>query len=186
MTGHAALYLPQICEKLVPVNTPRPELRGAWPRKRGCFGLRIRFSRYALFLCLANPRRWRMRLFRLVAISALLAPLPAMAEEDAGKNRPSAVAPMPPIRPTHWPNLQPKAGTPPTTVSPASPLSSGPPASPIAQPTATMAYPDHGPMLPAAPRSRMHECGEEWQNMKASGAAAEKTWRAFAQACLIR
>jgi hypothetical protein len=74
---------------------------------------------------------------------------------------------------------------PPTAVLPAGPPPAASPPPPAIESTATI-YPDHGPALPSASRARMHQCGEEWQNMKASGAAADNTWRAFAQACLIR
>jgi len=40
------------------------------------------------------------------------------------------------------------------------------------------------PKLPTASRARMHECGLQWDQMKLSGAAANKTWRVFATACL--
>jgi hypothetical protein len=38
--------------------------------------------------------------------------------------------------------------------------------------------------LPAASRARMHQCGIEWQALKMSGGAVEKTWRNFAAVCL--
>jgi hypothetical protein len=40
--------------------------------------------------------------------------------------------------------------------------------------------------LPPASRAQMHKCGSEWQKMKASGAAADKTWLTFAKVCLVR
>ena len=43
----------------------------------------------------------------------------------------------------------------------------------------------HPYMLPATTRSRVHECGVEWQRMKLSGEAAGKTWRVFASVCLV-
>jgi hypothetical protein len=42
----------------------------------------------------------------------------------------------------------------------------------------------HPYVLPQASRARMHECGDEWQAMKMSGAATDKIWRVFAAACL--
>jgi hypothetical protein len=40
--------------------------------------------------------------------------------------------------------------------------------------------------LPPATRAQMHACGVEWQHMKATGAATDKTWYTFAQTCLAR
>lgn len=40
--------------------------------------------------------------------------------------------------------------------------------------------------LPPATRERMHACGLEWQQIKWSGSAGEKTWRNFAMECLPR
>jgi hypothetical protein len=41
-------------------------------------------------------------------------------------------------------------------------------------------------MLPPATRDRMHACGREWQQIKWSGSAGERTWRDFAMECLPR
>jgi hypothetical protein len=40
--------------------------------------------------------------------------------------------------------------------------------------------------LPPASHTRMHQCALEWQNMKAAGAAVEKTWFNFALECLTK
>ncbi len=40
--------------------------------------------------------------------------------------------------------------------------------------------------LPPASRERMHACGLEWQQIKWSGSAGERTWRDFATECLPR
>jgi hypothetical protein len=40
--------------------------------------------------------------------------------------------------------------------------------------------------LPPASHARMHQCAAEWQNMKTTGAAEEKTWFNFALKCLTR
>ena len=42
------------------------------------------------------------------------------------------------------------------------------------------------PSLPAASRTRMRDCGHEWQEMKRTGQAKELTWRDFATRCLTR
>jgi hypothetical protein len=42
------------------------------------------------------------------------------------------------------------------------------------------------PSLPAATRTRMRDCGREWQEMKKTGQAKELTWRDFAAGCLTR
>lgn len=42
------------------------------------------------------------------------------------------------------------------------------------------------PALPAASRTRMRDCGHEWQEMKKTGQAKELTWRNFATQCLTR
>ena len=46
--------------------------------------------------------------------------------------------------------------------------------------------PDHPPVLPPAPRAKMHACGREWQDMKRRGVDRNQTWRQFATACLQR
>ncbi len=108
---------------------------------------------------------------------SLMVPFALAAEEDGGKNKP---APMPPVRPAH---LQASPTPAPKTAAPAA--SSAPPQA-APNDTVSTIYLDHGPMLPPASRARMHQCGHEWETMKASGAASDQTWRAFAQACLIR
>lgn len=37
-----------------------------------------------------------------------------------------------------------------------------------------------------AARSRMHECGHQWNLMKASGKAAGMTWKDYARGCLAK
>jgi hypothetical protein len=120
----------------------------------------------------------------LAAHLCLLAPFALAAEEDGGKNKP---APMPPARPMHL-QAAPAPAAVPKTVA-VVPVPAAPIAPQQAAPnddTVSTIYVDHGPMLPPASRSRMHQCGHEWEAMKASGAAADQTWRAFAQACLVR
>lgn len=40
--------------------------------------------------------------------------------------------------------------------------------------------------LPTATRQRMRACGLEWQQIKWSGDAGERTWRDFAMGCLAQ
>ncbi|WP_152428390.1 hypothetical protein [Methyloferula stellata] len=90
---------------------------------------------------------------------------------------------MPPARPMHLQASPTPAAAPKTAAAPAAPMA---PQQATPNDAVSTIYVDHGPMLPPASRSRMHQCGHEWEAMKASGAAADQTWRAFAQACLIR
>lgn len=45
---------------------------------------------------------------------------------------------------------------------------------------------DHPPMLPAASKARMSECGHEWAAMKKAGKDFDIRWRDFAKQCLTR
>jgi hypothetical protein len=126
---------------------------------------------FALFVSLLETKNRVTLIICFGVIIGLSYPLSGIAEEEATKPKPLQVTPMPPVRPSHWPLATPKNIAPPPVPEP--------------EPSSTI-YPDHGPSLPAASRARMHQCGVEWQSMKASGAAADQTWRAFAQACLVR
>ncbi len=112
-------------------------------------------------------------------------PVLSYAQEEPSKSRPSAGTPLPPVRPSHLPTTPAAPVVSPKTLTPAL-QQPAPQSMPLAEPSAAPLYPDHGPSLPTASRARMHQCSQEWSGMKASGAAADKTWRAFAQACLIR
>jgi hypothetical protein len=82
--------------------------------------------------------------------------------------------PLPPPRPA-------LLSPPPLAVKPlAPPLPAG------VDPMVTNFSPDMPQELPPASRAQMHKCGAEWQKMKASGAATDKTWLAFAQTCLVQ
>jgi len=72
--------------------------------------------------------------------------------------------------------------TPPTAIAPNSTSAQEKPPQPLASPYAEPLFPS----LPAAPRSRMRDCGREWQEMKKTGQAKELTWRDFATTCLTR
>ncbi len=114
----------------------------------------------------------------LVAI--FVADSPARSQESASQKNVSKAkaplaAPAPPRRPAEL--GAPSAGriAPQPRLSPSEPTET-PAASGVAE------APPHP--LPAASRERMHACGAEWRDMKASGAATDKTWREFAQVCL--
>jgi len=96
-------------------------------------------------------------------------------------------APLPPARPADLPAC---------SAPPPQPVPLAIPAPAIAQATATLPAAtqlmapavtiDHPYMLPVASRARMHDCALQWQKMKLSGAAADKSWRDFAQVCLVK
>jgi hypothetical protein len=72
--------------------------------------------------------------------------------------------------------------TPQTAIAPTSPAAPEKPPHPPASPDSERVFPS----LPAASRSRMRDCGREWQEMKKTGQAKELTWRDFATRCLTR
>jgi hypothetical protein len=113
----------------------------------------------------------------LALAAAQLALRPAFALDAAEKPNPSFTAPLPPARPTG------PAGARATIDSPQAPAIS---AAPIEAPMPQRDPPPQPRNLPPASRARMHECGLEWQKMKETGAAADKTWLDFARICLAK
>ena len=112
----------------------------------------------------------------LVWAAAQLALRPAFALDAGAKPNPSFTPPLPPARPTV------RAGGGATIDSPSAPaISAAPQGAPV---------PQQGPPqprnLPPTSRARMHACGLEWQKMKETGAAADKTWFDFARICLAK
>jgi hypothetical protein len=103
-----------------------------------------------------------------------LALRPAFALDAAEKPNPSFTAPLPPARPAG------PAGGRATIDSPQAP------AAPIEAPRPQRDPAPPPRNLPPASRARMHACGLEWQKMKETGAAADKTWRDFARICLAK
>ena len=122
----------------------------------------------------------------LVFLAAAQLPSPrAVALDAPAKPRPPFTPPLPPVRPAGPAGVP----APPTAGVPLPAQSLPAPAGP-AMPSEAPASPDDSPTqpqnLPPASRARMHECGLEWQKMKASGAAADKIWFDFAKVCLTK
>jgi hypothetical protein len=145
---------------------------------------RRRFERIAMNLAkrVVTPRRGALltlthALAWLVLTAAELALRPAFALDAAAKPNPSFTAPLPPARPA---GLD-QAGA--TIDIPSAPAIS---AAPIKAPTPQQDPPPLPRNLPPASRARMHACGLEWQKMKETGAAADKTWQDFARNCLAK
>ena len=113
----------------------------------------------------------------LILAAAHLALGPAFALDAATKPSPPFTAPLPPARPEG------PVGGRATIDLPSTP--------PISAPAIGAARPQREPPapprnLPPASRARMHVCGLEWQKMKETGAAANKTWLDFALICLAK
>ena len=105
----------------------------------------------------------------------------AIAQDNSskGKNMPTGdLIPMPPMRPA---TLLPPAPAPAPAPNPPAP-----PVPPGKDPMVFYFSPDMSQELPPASRAQMHKCGAQWQKMKASGEAADKTWLAFARVCLVQ
>ncbi len=110
----------------------------------------------------------------LAGLTSLSLSFAATAQDYVGRSGMPNTPPMPPARPS-------------TLSAPAAPVppqAGAPP--PGADPMVADFAPDLPQELPPASRARMHRCGREWQKMKASGAAADKTWLSFAHVCLVR
>jgi hypothetical protein len=121
-----------------------------------------------------------------LAMTAILALVPAVhayeRDESAGTrpiNTAQTNVPLPPMRPADLPAAVPV----PQLEAPAKEIPSRDP--PSGDSSSTLSpYRLH--TLPPATRARMHECGVEWQRMKNTGAATDKTWYTFAQTCLAQ
>jgi hypothetical protein len=137
---------------------------------------------------LSIPCKAATRVCGFVAALALITPADICAMPLAQ----AAPTPLPPQRPSMLA---------PGQVAPASPEQTSPqpdaPANPapVAPPSAVdepikPGVINEGPgtllKLPSASHARMHECAVEWQNMKTTGTAVEKTWFNFALKCLTR
>ncbi|WP_139223490.1 hypothetical protein [Methylocapsa palsarum] len=126
----------------------------------------------------------------LAFILVLAAFNPAFAPQAVGgsgpQKAPAAVQrqtahPPPPSRPANLGSGN--IGAPGASPAPPAQTPSPPPPSPFAPIPAELGPPMS---LPPATRERMHSCGVEWQKMKQTGAAGDKTWRDFATVCLTR
>lgn len=134
-----------------------PRSSGDRWQSRGLFGWLILPGALALLMLAAVPFPvWQALAFDVMAQHEL--PL---------------TPPLPPPRPA-VPGEPPAAAR----LQPAGPS----PAAPAPPPEA----PRQPRSLPAATRARMHACGLEWQKLKETGAAANKTWFEFAQICLLK
>jgi hypothetical protein len=113
----------------------------------------------------------------VVLAAAQLTLRPASARDATEKLNSSFTAPLPPAR---------KAGSAGGRATIGLPSA---PAIPAAQIETPRPKPDPPPQprnLPPASRARMHACGLEWQKMKETGAAPDKTWFDFARICLAK
>jgi hypothetical protein len=132
---------------------------------------RVVTTRRVALLALTYTLAW------LALAAAQLVHQPAFALDVAGKSNPPFVTPLPPIRPAD------PAGERATIDSPSAPAISATPIQ-AARPQHEAPVPPRN--LPPASRARMHACGLEWQKMKETGAAADKTWFDFALICLAK
>jgi hypothetical protein len=132
---------------------------------------RVVKTRAGTLLALTHALAW------LVLIAAQLALRPAFALDATEKSHASFTAPLPPARPAGL------AGGRATIDIPSAPAIS---AAPIEAPRPRPDLPPQPRNLPPASRARMHACGLEWQKMKETGAAADKTWGDFARICLAK
>jgi hypothetical protein len=126
----------------------------------------------------------------MIALGILSEPGILRAADDSN----IAATPLPPQRPATLgaPASAPQTGdidTPAGGTAPTSTDTNQPPPKAADEPIRVGAYND-GPgsmlRLPPASHARMHQCAAEWQNMKTTGAAEEKTWFNFALKCLTR
>ena len=132
---------------------------------------RVVTTRRGALLALTHALAW------LILAAAHLALGPAFALDALTKPTPPFTAPLPPARPEG------PVGGRATIDLPSTP--------PISAPAIGAARPQREPPapprnLPPASRARMHVCGLEWQKMKETGAAANKTWLDFALICLAK
>jgi hypothetical protein len=113
----------------------------------------------------------------LVLAAAQFMHQPTFALDLGTKPNPPFVAPLPPTRPAR------SAGGGAIIALPSAPaISAAPIEAARPQPDPPLAPRN----LPPASRARMHACGLEWQKMKETGAAADKTWFDFALVCLAK
>jgi hypothetical protein len=149
----------------------------------------VEFCKAPIAAPLPIPRNAAIRICGLVAAMTLIVPADICAMCPLAQAAPT---PLPPQRPS---TLAPALGAP-ASAEQASPRPStatnmAPPAPPhAADEPIKPGLINEGPgtllKLPSASHARMHECAVEWQNMKTTGTAVEKTWFNFALKCLTR
>ena len=136
---------------------------------------------------LSIPRNAAIRICGLVAALALITPADICAMPMAQ----AAPTPLPPQRPrcSHPTSRSGVAGANVTTARRPGKFGSAAPPKAADEPIKPGVI-NEGPgtllKLPSASHARMHECAVEWQNMKTTGTAVEKTWFNFALKCLTR
>ena len=137
----------------------------------------------------AIPCSAAIRVCRLAAALALIVPTDICA---IGLSVQAAPTPLPPQRPaTLAPEQDAPASPEQTAPQPNAAINEAPAAPPhAAEEPIKPGLINEGPgtllKLPSASHARMHECAVEWQNMKTTGTAVEKTWFNFALKCLTR
>jgi hypothetical protein len=126
--------------------------------------------------CVVTPRALLAThaLAWLFLAAVQLALRPAFALDAGAKPNPSVTAPLPPPRPAGLAGARGTMDSSQAPALPAAPIEATPQREPASVPR----------NLPPASRARMHACGLEWQRMKETGAAADKTWQDFARICL--
>jgi hypothetical protein len=138
------------------MNTKSQDYYGIHPRLLG-------YSRPTLGLTAS--------LFSLLLIAALLLPHNTFALDRTVKPSLPFTVPLPPPRPERPPESH-GVSTPPAAAAPTA--------------ASLQEVPRQSRYLPSASRARMHACGVEWQKLKETGLAADKTWYEFAQVCLAK
>lgn len=107
-------------------------------------------------------------------VTSVVALTSEVTARDRNAMRAFATVPLPPPRPAEYGGVREAA------------LSRGVPDVPAPVPVPAVAVATLPRSLPPASRERMHACGLEWQQIKWSGSAGERTWRDFAMTCLPR
>ena len=155
---------------------PKMELPGV---DKAVMTTRMSARRNALSRIVLGALRALMMMMWFVSFAvAQLSSQPTIPLTAPAKPVPALTVPLPPVRPAGVPAVVSPSPPPQAPATSALPVE--------AVPTPSVDPPSQPQILPPASRARMHECGVEWQKMKASGAAADKIWFDFAKVCLTR